>query len=400
MNLPLAGVRVIDLTRVLAGPWSAQTLADLGADVIKIERPESGDDTRSFPPFVSRDGGLGESTYFLASNRGKRSITIDLCKSDGQELVRKLLDRSDVLIENYKVGSLRKFGLDYPTIAARNPALIYCSITGFGQTGPHRLRAGYDLVIQAMSGLMSITGEPEGRPMRAGMPVADLLTALYAVIGVLAALRERQQSGLGQHIDLALLDVQIAALANPAADFLETRLVPQRYGNAHPGIVPYQDFATHDGRIVVAVANDTQFARLAAVLGMEQLSTDSKFKTNPERVRNRAILLPIISARFLAGTTSSWLAALDEKGVPAGPINSLDAVLADPQIKARDLIVELPGHAAPARVIGNPIRFSRTPVNTGRASPPKLGEHTQIILSEILGITPSEFAAFQRDGVV
>jgi crotonobetainyl-CoA:carnitine CoA-transferase CaiB-like acyl-CoA transferase len=399
MTRPLAGIRILDLTRVLAGPWAAQTLADLGAEVIKVERPRSGDDTRSFPPFVSKNGRSVESTYFLASNRGKRSITIDLCQAEGRELILKLVDECDVLIENYKVGSLQKFGLDYPSLSPRKPRLIYCSLTGFGQTGPHRLRAGYDLVIQAMSGLMSITGEPDRGPLRAGVAIADLLTALYAVIAILAALRERGASGLGQHIDLALLDVQIAALANPTADFLATRQIPCRHGNAHPSIVPYQDFATSDGRIVIAVANDLQFGRFAAALEMEQLSEDGRFTSNADRVRNREILLPIISARLIEHPTSFWLAALDRNGVPAGPINTIDAVISDPQIDARGLIVEFPGSDGPVRVVGNPIRFSRTPVEYDRA-PPELGQHTEEILSGLLGLDRDAIETLQRSGVI
>ena len=399
MKGPLAGIRVLDLTRVLAGPWATQTLADLGADVIKVERPKTGDDTRSFPPFVSKNGDVSESTYFLALNRGKRSITIDLCRAEGQELVRKLADKSDVFIENYKVGSLGKFGLDYPTISERNRRLIYCSITGFGQSGPHCRRAGYDLVIQAMSGLMSITGETDGEPMRAGVAIADFLTALYGVIAILAAVREREHSGLGQHLDLALLDVQIAALANQAAEFLATRQLPHRHGNAHPGIVPYQDFSTCDGKIVIAVANDSQFARFAAVLGMEQLSDDPRFKANVERVRNRAILLPIIAERLIQGTTSEWLTALDEKGIPAGPINMIDDVLTDRQIDARKLTVEFSGYDTPVQVIGNPMQFSRTPVQYNRA-PPELGEDTEEILSGLLGLEPDEIAALKHSGII
>jgi crotonobetainyl-CoA:carnitine CoA-transferase CaiB-like acyl-CoA transferase len=399
MKGPLAGIRVLDLTRVLAGPWATQTLADLGADVIKVERPRIGDDTRSFPPFVSRNGDAAQSTYFLALNRGKRSITIDLCRPEGQELVRKLADKSDVFIENYKVGSLGKFGLDYPTLSVRSPRLVYCSITGFGQSGPHCRRAGYDLVIQAMSGLMSITGETDGAPMRAGVAIADFLTALYAVIAILAAVREREHSGVGQHIDLALLDVQIAALANQAAEFLATREPPYRYGNAHPGIVPYQDFSTCDGKIVIAVANDSQFARFAAVLGMEQLVDDPRFKVNAERVRNRATLLPIISARLSQGTTSYWLRVLDEKSIPAGPINMINDVLTDPQVDARKLTVDFSGYDTPVQVIGNPLRFSRTPVQYDTA-PPELGEDTEEILSGILGVVPAEIASLKRSGII
>jgi len=372
----------------------------MGADVIKVERPVSGDDTRAFPPFIaSKNGSSRQSVYFLASNRGKRSITIDLGMPEGQELIRELADKSDILVENYKVGNLAKFGLDYSTVSARNPRLIYCSITGFGQTGPHHDRAGYDLVVQAMSGLMSITGEPEGEPVRAGVAIADFLTALYATTAILAALHERERSNLGQQIDLALLDVQIVALANQAADFLATGRVPVRHGNAHPSVVPYQDFATCDGRIIVAAANDSQFARFAVVLGMAQLADDPRFKVNAGRVQNREILLPLISARLLQRTTREWLAALDQTGVPAGPINTIDAVFKDPQIAARNLIVEFPRHDGPARVLGNPIHFSRTTMSYD-APPPELGAHTEDVLMELLGRNSEEIEVLRRRGVI
>jgi crotonobetainyl-CoA:carnitine CoA-transferase CaiB-like acyl-CoA transferase len=400
MTRPLEGVRVLDLTRVLAGPWATQLLADMGADVIKVERPVSGDDTRGFPPFVnSKDGGLNHSIYFLSINRGKRSITIDLTKPEGQELVRQLAEKSDILIENYKAGSLAKLGLDYRDLDQRNPRLIYCSIRGFGQAGPNRERPGYDLVVQAMSGLMSITGEPTGPPMRAGTAIADFLTALYAACAILGALHERGRSGLGQHIDLALLDVQIATLANQAGDFLATGKVPSRHGNAHPSIVPYQDFETRDGQMIVAVANDLQFARFAEVLGMAHLADDPKYQTNAERVKNRDSLLPLISARLVQKSTSEWLAAFDQGGIPAGPINTLDAVFRDPQGDAQKLVVEFSGDHSPMRLIGSPIHFSRTPVSY-EVPPPELGAHTKSILSEILGRSREEIERLRRAGVV
>jgi crotonobetainyl-CoA:carnitine CoA-transferase CaiB-like acyl-CoA transferase len=382
---PLKGIRVIDLSRVLAGPWATQCLADMGADVIKVERVESGDDTRSFPPFAkNEDGGTGESIYFLSTNRGKRSITVDLAQPEGQELVRRLADNSDIVIENYKVGNLAKFGLDYATLSARNPRLIYCSITGFGQTGPHRARAGYDIVIQAMGGLMSITGEDGRQPVKSGVAIVDILTGLYASQAILAALYERGSSGKGQHIDLALLDVQIATLANQGAEYLMTGEIPKRHGNAHGGIVPYQDFETSDGRIIVAVANDSQFARLAQILGMPLLAGDPKYRANVDRVRNRETLLPMLGERFKQRCSAEWVADLDREGIPTGPINSLKAVFEEPQIAARDLVVEFVStDGMSTRLVGSPIRFSRTAVEH-ILPPPKLGEHTDQILADVL----------------
>jgi crotonobetainyl-CoA:carnitine CoA-transferase CaiB-like acyl-CoA transferase len=399
---PLAGIRVLDFTRVLAGPWATQSLADMGAEVIKIERPVSGDDTRGFgPPFVaSKNGTAGLSTYFLSANRGKHSVTIDLAKPEGQQLARELAEKSDILIENYKVGSLAKLGLDYPALLARNPRLIYCSITGFGQTGPHRYRPGYDLVVQAMGGLMSITGEPEGEPMRCGVAVTDIFAALYATTAILAALYEREHSNLGQHIDLGLLDVQIATLANQASYFLGTGQAPGRFGNAHASVTPYQSFATSDGRMIVAVANDSQFASLATLLGMGEMANDPRFKKNAERVRNRHILLPLISERLLTRTTAEWLADLDRAQIPAGPVNTIDAAFDDPQINARNLIVEFPpGNHGSIRVAGNPTRFSRTPVSY-EMPPPELGQHTDEILSQVLNKSRESIQELRQKGVV
>jgi crotonobetainyl-CoA:carnitine CoA-transferase CaiB-like acyl-CoA transferase len=400
MTGPLKGVRVLDLTRVLAGPWATQALADMGADVIKVERPLCGDDTRGFPPSVSSsENNSNNSIYFLSTNRGKRSITINLAEPEGQELVRELAEKSDILVENYKAGSLAKLGLDYRDISPRNPRLLYCSIKGFGQSGPNRERPGYDLVVQAMSGLMSITGEPSGPPTRSGMAVADLLTAVYAACAILGALHERERSGLGQYIELALFDVQIATLANQAADFLATGTVPARHGNAHPNIVPYQDFETRNGRMIVAVANDSQFARFAEVLGMTHLANDPSFQVNAQRVRNRKGLLPLISARLLQKDTSEWLTAFDNNGVPAGPINTMDAVFSDPRGDAQRLIVEFLGDHGPVRLIGSPIHFSRTPLSY-EVPPPDLGAHTENILSEILGRSRKDFETLRRNGVV
>jgi crotonobetainyl-CoA:carnitine CoA-transferase CaiB-like acyl-CoA transferase len=389
---PLSGVRIIDLSRVLAGPWATQSLADLGAEVIKIERPGTGDDTRSFAPFVAEGASAGESIYFLSTNRGKKSVTIDLAQREGQELVRRLAEWADVLVENYKVGNLAKFKLDYESLSARNPRLIYCSITGFGQTGPNSSRAGYDLVIQAMGGLMSITGEAEKEPMKSGVAIADILTGLYATQAILAALYERAASGRGQYIDLALLDVQIATLANLGAEYLMTGAVPKRHGNAHGSIVPYQAFETSDGRIIVAVANDAQFARLAQIVGMPELAADARYAANADRVRNRVPLLEKLAERFRARASAAWIAELDREGIPAGPINSLDAVFDDPQVSARDLLVDFSKQDAgrrSARLVKSPVRMSRTTAEH-KVPPPRLGEHTDEILANVLKMPSDE----------
>jgi crotonobetainyl-CoA:carnitine CoA-transferase CaiB-like acyl-CoA transferase len=401
MAPPLAGIRVLDLSRVLAGPWATQTLADMGADVIKIERPGIGDETRSYAPFTpSIDGSPGMSTYFLAMNRGKKSITIDITQEKGQELVRELADRSDVLVENYKFGSLAKLGLDYETLALRNPGLVYCSITGFGQTGPNRDRAAYDLVIQAMGGLMSITGTPEGEPMKAGVAIADIATALHATTAILGALFEREHSGLGQYVDLALLDVQIASLVNQASSYLMTSRVPQRQGNAHVSIVPYQAFSSGDGQMIIAVANDLQFARLAKVLKLTELIDDSRFRTNAARVRNRAVLIPLIEKALAHKTNKQWLSLFDAAQVPAGPINSVEEVFRDPQVVARDLLLEFKSHTEAAiRVVGSPIKYSRTPIEYSKA-PPLLGADTDQLLTDVLGKSPDSIQHLRDTGVI
>jgi crotonobetainyl-CoA:carnitine CoA-transferase CaiB-like acyl-CoA transferase len=386
MSGPLVGKRVLDLTRVVAGPWATQLLADLGAEVIKVERPRTGDECRGFgPPFVnSRSGATPQSVYFASTNRGKRSITIDIANPAGQFLVRELAEVSDVFVENYKVGKLTELGLDYANLAEKNRGLVYCSITGFGQTGPHRFRPGYDILIQAMGGFMSITGEPDREPMKSGVAIADILTALYASNAIVAALCERAESGLGQYIDLALLDVQIAALANQAANFLTMGVASQRRGNAHESIVPYQSFKTRDGSMIVGVANDAQFIRFAKIVGLPEMASDVRFRTNAERVRNRAELLPAISERLLQRTTSEWCADFDREQIPAGPVNTIGEVFDEPQVKARDLTVEFPAGIYEARrVVGNPIRYSRTPVSY-ELPPPDLGQDTDYVLSNVL----------------
>ena len=403
MTVCLPGIRVLDLSRILAGPWATQLLADLGAEVIKVERPGDGDDTRSWgPPFVSGvDEGDLFSAYYLAANRGKKSIVVDLSSQEGREIIATLARASDIIVENFSISVAKRLGFDYARLSAINPRLIYCSITGFGQTGPHKDRPGYDLLVQAMGGLMSITGAPDGEPMKVGVAVADLLTGLYATVAILAALNERHSSGLGQHIDLALLDVQIATLANQGMNYLASGKAPARSGNTHPNIVPYQAFATCDGHIVVGVGNDVQFARLAAVLGLPALSTDPRFATNTARVTNRAALIPILSKMIGSWPKRDLLRALEEERIPAGPINAMDEVFADPQIEARGLVIEqhLADGQPPVKIRANPIRLSRTPVRYDKP-PPRLGAHTEEILRDEFGMPQSKLAELIEQGVV
>jgi crotonobetainyl-CoA:carnitine CoA-transferase CaiB-like acyl-CoA transferase len=400
---PLQGVRVLDLSRILAGPWASQTLTDLGAEVIKVERPDVGDDTRGWgPPWLADHEGrpTGESAYFLSANRGKRSITVEFAKPEGQEVIRRLAAASDILIENYKVGGLAKFGLGYEDLKAVNPSLIYCSITGFGQTGPYRKRAGYDFLLQAMGGLMSITGEPDGEPMKVGVAITDILTGMYAATAILAAFAERQRSGEGQHIDLALFDVQVATLANQAMNYLVSGKEPGRLGNAHPSIVPYQAFRTADGFAVLAVGNDEQFRRFAACAGRPELAKDERFRTNAGRVRDRAALVPIVRALMAERTTADWLALLEPAGVPCGPVNGLRATFADPQIQARGMVARFPHPlAGVVPTVASPMRFSRTGIEYNRA-PPKLGEHTEAVLRDVLGSSEEEIARWRSQGAI
>jgi len=403
MNACLTGLRVLDLSRILAGPWATQLLADLGAEVIKIERPGEGDDTRGWgPPFV-----VGEheadlfSAYFLAANRGKKSAAVDFSKREGREIVVALAKSCDVVIENFKVDGLKRLALDYGTLSAVNPRLIYCSISGFGQTGPYKDKPGYDLLVQAMGGLMSITGAPDGEPMKVGVAVADILTGLYATVAILAALNERRSSGKGQHIDLALFDVQVATLANQGMNFLASGKVPQRHGNAHPNIVPYQAFATSDGHVVVAVGNDAQFARFAAILGAPELSEDPRFQKNADRVRNRGELMGILSGRIVRFRKLELLGLLEAQLIPAGPINEMHEVFSDPHVAARELVIEqkLSECQSAIKMIGNPIKFSRTPI-AYRDVPPRLGAHTANILKDELGIPESEFERLIYEGTI
>jgi crotonobetainyl-CoA:carnitine CoA-transferase CaiB-like acyl-CoA transferase len=384
---PLAGVRVLELARILAGPWAGQILADLGADVIKVERKGSGDDTRGWgPPFVeATDGGHLGAAYFHATNRGKRSIEVDFESEDGRRVVRKLAARSDVLIENFKVGGLAKFGLDYASLAKECPRLIYCSVTGFGQTGPYAPRAGYDLMAQGMGGIMDLTGDPAGEPQRAGVPVADIFTGVYSAVGVLAALAQREKTGQGCLVDTALLDSQVGVLANQALNFLVGGKVPTRIGNAHPNIVPYQVFPVADGHIIIATGNDNQFAKLCAVLGEPKLPEEPRYRVNSDRLKHREELIERLSALTRRWSRDDLLAKLEAVQVPAGPINALDQVFTDPQVLHRGMKIERPS----AQAKGGTIPGVRTPITIGGAPmaaerpAPRLGEHTAEILREI-----------------
>ena len=377
MPKPLEGIRVIELARILAGPWIGQTLADLGADVIKVESPE-GDDTRKWgPPYIDSEGERA-AAYYHACNRGKRSVVADFATPDGQELVRKLVETADIVIENFKVGGLKKYGLDYDSLCASNPRLIYCSVTGFGQTGPYASRAGYDFMIQGMAGIMDLTGEPDGEPQKMGVAFADIFTGVYGVIGIQAALLQRAQTGCGQYIDMALFDCMSGVLANQAMNFLASGVAPKRLGNAHPNIVPYQTFAVADGHIIIAVGNDQQFARLCAVLGLEGLAVNPQFLTNALRVRNRAQLTPVLAEKIANWPRDELLAALEAAIVPAGPINSVADVFADAQFRHRGMEIEVQG----VKGLRSPLLMSDGPLTLERRAP-RLGEHTQDILREL-----------------
>ena len=403
----LSHLRVLDLSRVLAGPWAGQILADLGAEVIKVERPGNGDDTRAWgPPFLKDAYGesTGEAAYYLSANRNKQSVTIDFTKPQGQQLVRELAAKSDILIENFKVGGLEAYGLDYASLKVLNPDLIYCSITGFGQTGPYAKRAGYDFMVQGLGGLMSLTGRPEGEegagPVKVGVALTDILTGLYSTVAILAALAHRQHDGGGQHIDMALLDVQVACLANQAMNYLTTGVAPQRLGNAHPNIVPYQDFPTADGDFILTVGNDSQFRKFAEVASRPEWADDPRFATNTLRVANRSVLVPLIRQATVFKTTAEWVTQLEAVGVPCGPINDLAQVFADPQVQARGLALQLP-HALAGLVpqVASPIRLSETPVEY-RNAPPLLGEHTRQVLEQVLGLKAGAVEALRQSGVV
>ena len=409
----LAGIKVLDLSRVLAGPWATQMLADLGADVIKVERPEAGDDTRHWgPPFLKDEHGNNtrEASYFTACNRNKRSITVDMAHPEGQALLRKMAAEADVVVENFKVGGLKQYGLDYDSLKTLNPRLIYCSITGFGQEGPYAERAGYDLMVQAMCGLMSITGhaddQPGGGPLKVGVAVIDVFTGLYASNAILAAINARDNArtgtGQGQYIDMALLDVGMAVLANQAAGFLATGKAPGRAGNIHPSLAPYQDFRSSDGNVLLAIGNDGQFARFCAAAGKPEWAQDSRFATNTARVQNRPALLALMEPLMRTRTTAEWIALLEDKAVPCGPINTIAQAFDDPQVQARGIRKALPRDAgdgiAQIATVASPMRLSATPVSY-RNAPPALGQHTQQVLQE-LGLSPEEITALQSAKVV
>jgi len=394
---PLKGLRVLDLTRVLAGPTCTQMLGDLGAEVIKIERPEAGDDTRGFaPPFWPE---TKESAYFLGVNRNKLSVTLDIARPEGQAIVHRLLGSCDILVENFKVGALAKYGLGWEQLSPRYPRLVYCSITGFGQSGPYAPRPGYDALIQAMGGIMSLTGEPDRPPQKVGVPVADLFAGLYGCIGVLAALNHRRETGRGQHIDIGMLDTHVAWLANQGMNYLATGENPPRLGNQHPNIAPYQEFPTKDGYIILAVGNDPTFERFCKAFGQERLLADERFATNPKRVENRQLVTETLTPVMRSRTTAEWIEALEALKIGCGPINTLDKVFADPHVQARGCVVEMP-HASgqTVKVIANPVRLSATPPEY-RTAPPVLGEHTRAVLAE-LGFAAVEIDGLDASGVV
>jgi len=416
----LSHLKVLDLSRVLAGPWCTQMLADLGADVIKVERPGAGDDTRHWgPPFVKDANGhdTDQATYFTACNRNKRAITLDMSKPEGQALIRQMAAQSDILVENFKVGGLKAYGLDYESLKAINPSLVYCSVTGFGQDGPYAERAGYDLMIQAMSGMMSITGQadgtPGGGPMRVGVAVIDIFTGVYATSAILAAIEVRHRTGVGQHIDMALLDVGMAVLANQAAGFLNSGKVPQRQGNTHPSLAPYQSFDTADGSMLLAIGNDGQFARFCEVAGHPEWEQDARFASNTLRVKHREALIPLMQAVTRTRNSAQWITSLEDKAVPCGPINDIGQAFADAQVQARGLVVKQPvahtdkaqtamqsiaNHAATISTVASPLRLTATPPVLRRA-PPTLGQHTDEVLAE-LGLCQADVAALRSRGVL
>jgi crotonobetainyl-CoA:carnitine CoA-transferase CaiB-like acyl-CoA transferase len=403
----LSGLRVLDLSRVLAGPWAAQVFGDLGAEVIKIERPGGGDETRAWgPPYLKDPDGKDttEAAYFLSANRNKKSVCVDFTRPGGQEIIRRIAAQSDILLENFKAGGLKQYGLDYDSLKAVNPRLVYCSITGFGQTGPYAPRAGYDFLIQGMGGLMSITGrkdgEPGAGPQKVGVAVTDVLTGLYSVIAVLAALNHRRESGKGQYIDMALLDVQVTSLANQNMNFLTSGTPPVRMGNAHPNIVPYQDFPTSDGDMIIAVGNDGQFSALCEVLGHPEWAQDERFATNALRVKNRETIIGLLSGVTATRTTAEWVKACEGAGVPCGPINDLGEAFSDPQIVERKLKIDMPHPTAgTVPLVSSPIRMSETPVEY-RSPPPLLGEHTLAVLEQMLGLSRDDISTLAGMNIV
>lgn len=403
MSAPLEGIVVLDMSRVLAGPWSGQLLADLGARVIKIEHPERGDDTRGWgPPWLDDAGEVSDpdrlAAYYLCANRGKQSLGVDIATSEGQQLIRRLAAGADVMLENFKVGGLARYGLDAETLRAENPALIVCSITGFGQDGPWSHRPGYDFMVQALGGLMSLTGEPDGMPMKTGVAITDVMTGLYATIGVLAALHERAKTGKGRHIDVALLDVQLATLANQALNTLVSGENPARYGNAHPNIVPYEAFACADGYLVLTVGNDAQFSRLAALLGHDHWAEDPAFATNAARVGNREVLVSKINAVLSTRSRDDWLIELEARGIPAGPINGVSEAFASPQAQHRQMHRTLKSGAREIPQVANPLRFDGVSA-TSETPPPTLGQDSDSVLAG-MGLSEDDIAKLRSAGIV
>ena len=400
MSGPLDGITVLDMSRVLAGPWAGQLLADLGARVIKIEHPSRGDDTRGWgPPWLAEESERDKvAAYYLCANRGKHSLAVDIATEEGQALVRRLASGADILLENFKVGGLAKYGLDYASLHADNPRLIGCSITGFGQDGPYAHRAGYDFMIQAMGGLMSLTGEADAMPMKTGVAITDVMTGLYATVGVLAALQERARTGVGRHVDVALLDVQVATLANQALNALVSGKDPERHGNAHPNIVPYQAFACADGHLVLTVGNDAQFARFAALLGHPEWARDTAYATNAARVGNREVLVPMIQAILATRPRDEWLGELEARGIPAGPINSVSEVFVDPQVQHRQMHRVMKRGDLEVPQVANPLRFDGASA-TSDVAPPRLGQDSDALLTE-MGLTAEDIARLRRAGVV
>jgi crotonobetainyl-CoA:carnitine CoA-transferase CaiB-like acyl-CoA transferase len=407
MKGALSHLRVVDLSRVLAGPWASQILADMGADVIKIERPGSGDDTRGWgPPFLKDEAGndTTEAAYYLGANRGKKSLTLNIAAPEAQEIIRHLVKDADVFIENYKVGDMARYGLSYQDLKQINPRIVYCSITGFGQTGPMAEIAGYDFIVQGLGGLMSITGErddlPGGGPQKVGVAVADIMTGLYSTIAILAAIEHRHSSGEGQYIDMALLDVQVATIANMNMNYLCSGKVPGRQGNAHANIVPYQVFNAADGELILAVGNDTQFAKLCAVLGCPEIAGDERYAKNANRVRHRDALLPLLQQRLVTRSVAQWVEVLQPEGVPCGPVNSIAQTFANPQVIHRQMRVDLP-HPLAGSVpsVANPIKFSGTPIQYGEA-PPTLGQHSDQVLKEYVGLSDAEIEALKAKRII
>ena len=406
MKKALDHIRVLDMSRVLAGPFLAQNLADFGADVIKVERPHHGDETRTFPPYLKDASGndTEDSAYFMSINRGKRSITIDVSKPRGQALIKALAARSDVLVENYKVGDLKRYGLDYDAIRSVNPKIVYCSITGFGQTGPYRSRPGYDYIFQAMSGLMSITGGPDelpgGGPAKVGLAICDVITGIYASFAVMTALAHRDKTGEGQHIDMSLLDTTIATISHINMNYLIGGIVPKRMGTGHPSIVPYQMFQAADGPMVVAVGNNGQFAKLCTLLGMPELAQDARFLTNPLRVKHRNDLVPRLAAALAQKPLNEWIETLTAAGVPCGPLHDIPQVFNDPHVKARGVQVRIPHpRAGSVPALANPARLSATPPTYDKPAP-QLGEHTREVLTSVLGLSESEIDELAAEGVI